>query len=334
MEIALPLMSHQKWTCADILSSYRFWGIFFFFLIQSLLGTLGSSYGPYFWNSSLSLPTEHISAIISCIQAGYFLGMVLSWFFCRIKNRNPLYFVALLLIVGTICAFSINDASQEVRLTIGHFLISLSVGIMTLLLPALLFVAIGSTETFVIMFSLCLIAKFFMAHCFPIFIFQLNPKDISTVVITFSIFAVLLLLPLKKQLFYVSPPQRSSSTQRPEYANPMSVALLASCIPFYIVYWFVKIHREMQFVASSPRLMTARGAGWLSAIMPFSAAIMCLMLSDEIRTLLANKKENSGIRTGWTLVWALLYPPVGAAIIQAKMNRFIMANTENPADEG
>ncbi|BBE80454.1 hypothetical protein MRY16398_55100 [Phytobacter sp. MRY16-398] len=68
--------------------------------------------------------------------------------------------------------------------------------------------------------------------------------------------------------------------------------------------------------------------------MPFSSAIMCLMLSDEIRTLLANKKENSGIRTGWTLVWALLYPPVGAAIIQAKMNRFIMANTENPADEG
>ncbi|BBE80453.1 hypothetical protein PDTA9759_52600 [Phytobacter diazotrophicus] len=70
MEIALPSMSHQKWTCADILSSYRFWGIFFFFLIQSLLGTLGSSYGPYFWNSSLSLPTKHISAIISCIQAG------------------------------------------------------------------------------------------------------------------------------------------------------------------------------------------------------------------------------------------------------------------------
>ncbi|ECG8163712.1 hypothetical protein FM893_23015, partial [Salmonella enterica] len=62
------------------------------------------------------------------------------------------------------------------------------------------------------------------------------------------------------------------------------------------------------------------GAGWLSAIMPFGTAILCLTLSDEIRALLANKNEDGGIRTGWTLFWALLLPPVGAAIIQAKMN--------------
>ncbi|ELP04928.1 hypothetical protein SEEE5646_12057, partial [Salmonella enterica subsp. enterica serovar Enteritidis str. 50-5646] len=36
----------------------------------------------------------------------------------------------------------------------------------------------------------------------------------------------------------------------------------------------------------------------------------------------------------WTLFWALLLPPVGAAIIQAKMNRFITANTADTADRG
>lgn len=44
-------------------------------------------------------------------------------------------------------------------------------------------------------------------------------------------------------------------------------------------------------MAPSPRLMTACGAGWLSAIMPFGTAILCLTLSDEIRDLLANKNE-------------------------------------------
>lgn len=31
MEITLPSMSDKKWTCADLLSSYRFWGITFSF---------------------------------------------------------------------------------------------------------------------------------------------------------------------------------------------------------------------------------------------------------------------------------------------------------------
>lgn len=55
MEITLPSMSDKKWTCADLLSSYRFWGITFFFLVLSFISSLGSSYGVYFWSKSLSM---------------------------------------------------------------------------------------------------------------------------------------------------------------------------------------------------------------------------------------------------------------------------------------
>lgn len=48
MEITLPSMSDKKWTCADLLSSYRFWGITFFFLVLSFISSLGSSYGVIF----------------------------------------------------------------------------------------------------------------------------------------------------------------------------------------------------------------------------------------------------------------------------------------------
>lgn len=40
MEITLPSMSDKKWTCADLLSSYRFWGITFFFLVLSFISSL------------------------------------------------------------------------------------------------------------------------------------------------------------------------------------------------------------------------------------------------------------------------------------------------------
>lgn len=334
MEIALPSVSDKKWTCADLLSSYRFWGIIFFFFTLSFISSLGSSYGVYFWSKTLSIPADRIGVILACGQMGYLLGMIASWFVCRIKSRYPLYFVALLLIIGVVCFFYVNGLSEVIRLTIGQILISFGVGIMTLLVPMLLFSAIGSTQTFVILFSLCLLFKFIIANYLFIFIYSIPHEYISTIAITLSIIALLFLLPLKKELFSVAPPKRNSSTQRPERAEPVIVALLAFFIPIYIIYWFVRIHREIQFVAPSPRLMTASGAGWLSAIMPFSTAILCLTLNDEIRTLLANQNEDTGIRSSWTLFWALLFPPVGVAIIQAKMNRFIAATARTASDEG
>lgn len=334
MEIALPSMPDKKWTCADLLSSYRFWSIIFFFFALSFISALGaSSYSVHFWSQSLSIPANRIGAILAGAQMGYLLGMIASWFVCRIKNRYSLYFVALLLIIGVVCSFYVNDPSEVIRLTIGQFLMRFCVGIMTLLVPMLLFSAIGSTQTFVILFSLCLLFKFIIASYLSIFIYAIPQEYISSIAITLSIIALLFLLPIKKELFSIAPPKRNSSTQRPECAEPVVVALLAFFIPFYIIYWFVRIHREMQCVAPSPRLMTACGAGWLSTMMPFSTAILCLTLSDEIRTLLANKNEDTGIQSGWTLFWALLFPPVGAAIIQAKMNRFIVANAKNASDE-
>lgn len=108
MEITLPSMSDKKWTCADLLSSYRFWGITFFFLVLSFISSLGSSYGVYFWSKSLSIPADRIGVILVCGQLGYLLGMVASWFVCRIKNCYPFYFVALLLIISVVCSFCVN----------------------------------------------------------------------------------------------------------------------------------------------------------------------------------------------------------------------------------
>ncbi|ECH9119628.1 hypothetical protein R980_19505 [Salmonella enterica subsp. enterica] len=69
-------------------------------------------------------------------------------------------------------------------------------GIVTLLVPMLLFSAIGSAQTFVILFSLCLLFKFIIAGYLSIFIYSI--PYIGIIVITLAVIALLLLLPLKK----------------------------------------------------------------------------------------------------------------------------------------
>lgn len=78
MEITLPSMSDKKWTCADLLSSYRFWGITFFFWC-SLLSVRWDRRMVLFWSKSLSIPADRIGVILVGGQLGYLLGMVASW---------------------------------------------------------------------------------------------------------------------------------------------------------------------------------------------------------------------------------------------------------------
>lgn len=146
--------------------------------------------------------------------------MVASWFVCRIKNCYPFYFVALLLIIGVVCSFCINGPSDVVRLIIAQFLINLGVGIITLLVPMLLFSAIGSAQTFVILFSLCLLFKFIIAGYLSIFIYSI--PYIGIIVITLAVIALLLLLPLKKNFSILHRPKGSHQPSDLSAQNPLS----------------------------------------------------------------------------------------------------------------
>ncbi len=121
------------------------------------------------------------------------------------KNCYPFYFVALLLIISVVCSFCINGPSDVVRLIIAQFLINLGMGIVTLLVPMLLFSAIGSAQTFVILFSLCLLFKFIIAGYLSIFIYSI--PYIGIIVITLAVIALLLLLPLKKNFSILHRPK-------------------------------------------------------------------------------------------------------------------------------
>lgn len=325
MEISLPGDTGKRWTCADLLSSYRFWGMLAFYSLLSIVHALGSLYGISFWISTLQIPSKSIGIIVISSHFGILAGIILSWLLCRTKNRYSLFIPALLALIGSVLSWLVHDASGSILLAVGQFLIGISQGVIILLIPVMLIGGVSSVETFAIVLGICLLFKYLITDLLPmVFIIA---EYFSIIAIAVSLTAFLLLLPIKKALFYASPAKRSSSTQQPRIATPIFAALLSLCIPVYIVYWFFKTHQQLQFIAPSSRLMTAQGAGWLSALAPFGNATLCMMLSDEIHLLLSDKKENTGMKTGWVLFWALLLPPVGVAIVQAKMNRVIAVTT-------
>jgi len=333
MEISLPTLSGQKWTCADLLSSYRFWGMLLFFFLINISYTLSSTYNYYFWHNTLGIDMRDISSIIPFTQFGLLSGLILTWFLCRLKNRYPLYIVGLLLLAGTLCHWLVNDASQYFWLATGTFLSGVSQGAITLLIPMLLAVAVGSVEAFAVAFGFCLFANVIIKTCLPIFLYKTWTENLSTTCLVIVVLALLVLIPIKASLFYAPPSQRKSSTQRSEHAEPVNVALLAMIVPFYKIYWFVRIHREMQSAMPSSRLMTAHGAGWISALVPLGTAMLCLMLSDEMCSQLANKEKETGVKTGWVLLWGLLFPPVGIAMLQEKCNRLMAASVNQDINE-
>ncbi|EBK6281498.1 hypothetical protein DQW98_24080 [Salmonella enterica] len=93
-------------------------------------------------------------------------------------------------------------------------------GIVTLLVPMLLFSAIGSAQTFVILFSLCLLFKFIIAGYLSIFIYSI--PYIGIIVITLAVIALLLLLPLKKNFSILHRPKGSHQPSDLSAQNPLS----------------------------------------------------------------------------------------------------------------
>ncbi|EFI6379339.1 TPA: hypothetical protein ACGBQD_002856 [Escherichia coli] len=331
MDMSCTRTTEPKWSCADLLSSYRFWGIVIVYLLLSIAYALGATYSLAYWMSSLHISSKFIGVIVISGHFGSLFGLILGWFLCRLKNRYSLFIPVLCLMFGAVLCLNVNDASESALLAIGQFLSGMSQGMAMLLIPVLLVAGASSVETFTIALGMCLIIKYLVTISLAIVAAYVS-EYLILLTFTASSIALLLLLPMKKALFYTAPPLRHSSAQQPYLSTPFLATLLSFCIPFYIVYWFFKTHQQLQFISPSSRLMTAKGAGWLSALGPFGNALLCMMLNDEINKLLTAKEAKAGIKTGWVLFWSLLLPPIGIAIIQTKMNRVITTyaiNTES-----
>ncbi|PVZ82989.1 hypothetical protein C9426_27930 [Serratia sp. S1B] len=315
----------KKWTWADLQSSYRFWGLVFYFVAFGFSQYFFNTAGLLFIKTNSDLSMAYISIVNAGQQVGLFFGAILAWIASRLKNYYMLYVFSGLVLLG-FSLFSFNSGSFEV-LVIAEFLIGLGMGAMLLIIPAFIAGAIGSVEAFVLAFGMLVTLKFgFNMVMMPISAYLYtaslleSPVGFFALISTPIILGTLLLLPVKSCLFYESPPLRETAPQPAKHRSPVIIFFLF-LVPFYYIFWFVKIHAEIRTFTPSPTLLTPKCAGWLMFLIPpFVAPIIVSRLSDNQRAIIESHGQVPRYKTWWVVLCAFLLLPLSAALIQAQMN--------------
>jgi len=127
-------MNESPWTWADQISSYRFWGIFLFFIFILLPNVFLNFSYPIF-TEQLNLSASQIGTALSIKSIAGFGGFWLAWFLVRLKNHFLLYLYSAFIIIGLLLVYFIPTS---VSIAIGFFLIGLGFGAVALSIPAII----------------------------------------------------------------------------------------------------------------------------------------------------------------------------------------------------
>ncbi|GAA5103845.1 hypothetical protein GCM10023211_00670 [Orbus sasakiae] len=311
------ISNKSEWTWADLISSYRFWGLIIFIFFLNLINVTFSYIAP-FLVSEYGYPYYHIGYLVSFRSVGLFLAIIPAWVASRTKSYYALYVfsaIAILSLLG-ISLFSDNLFIMSICL----FCIALSTGASTLFIAANIAKATNSIEFFVLAFGLLSTVTWMSNFIAPVemalLVDSLGYKIVFIINIFIVIAGVLFLLPIKKTLFTENPSLRHVESFGKTYHEPVVTFLLATIIPFYLIFWFVRAYRDIRYYSQSAKLMTPFGAGWSALLVPFAMPVMLIVLNDVI-----NEKKGAIRKTNWGLILISLFLlPIGVAVVQNKLN--------------
>lgn len=309
------------WTWADLVSSYRFWALVIFTFCIAFNLMLLSIISPYIM-SDFGLTHKDIGLIFFMRTMG-FLSIIPAWIAARIKSYNPLYFFALMICLALLIAYYTGDF---LVLIICAFMIGLFSASSALLIAANIAKAVNRIEGFVLVFGLITII-IMVSHILSVPIYQyiitkMGYRYNYIVVFALMVISVLFLLPMQKSLFSNSPQIRQVKVIDQEYREPMQTFLLFTFIPFYSIYWFVKVHYDIRIYSQSARLLTPVAAGWCALLVPFAMAIMLVNLTDILDEISFQKKRS---RCKFIIV-SCLFPPIAVALVQDRLNQLLNMN--------
>lgn len=313
-----------KWTWADLISSYRFWGILFFFILVMLADTNYSIFLPRTLTHDLNFRAYDVGVIVSLKFAGMMAGFVAAWLASRSKKVYPLYLFGVLFLL----ALALMSYGTLQSISVGSFLIGFSSGAILLFVPAIFASAVASIEVFVLSFGLMSLLKQAGTGLAPMFVglSQYLMTDLNDLLLSLGALVALgmvALLPVKQCLFSEAPAKRIVTPFEPTFRMPIGTFFLCF-IPFYFIYWFANVHREIRTFSQSPSLLTPAGAGWSVTLVPFAMPIILSILSDHINGIQQEKGHNPGCKTWVVIVLSLIFLPLSLAIVQSKLNQLTL----------
>ncbi|WP_392558270.1 hypothetical protein [Orbus mooreae] len=314
--------SSVRWTWADLVSSYRFWGLIIFsFSIVSFKYFI-ASYLPVYIRHTYGYEFSEIGVIL--LSSNFYIVTVLSiipaWIASREKSYYFLQLYASVIIIALLITYYYIDNLMIISITI--FIIGILGSAISLLISAILAKAVDSVEFFVLSFGLVLFSNFISNFSSPISASLIMERtgDIHPIffnLIIQVIIGMLFLLPVRKTLFNEAPPIRKTPCIKKDQHSLMNLFLLSVFIPFYIIYWCVRAHRDIRNYSQSARLLTPKAAGWCSALVPFAIPVMLINLTDVTDEYLLQKK-----RSRWALILlSFFFLPIAIVIVQSYLNQ-------------
>ena len=81
----------KRWTWADLQSSYRFWGLVFYFTAVVASQYLFNAYSALYIRQAADLPISMIGIAVGLQQVGMLFGALLAWMASRMKSYFLLY---------------------------------------------------------------------------------------------------------------------------------------------------------------------------------------------------------------------------------------------------
>jgi hypothetical protein len=316
-------LEETTWSWADIISSYRFWGIALFYI---LFGVSNAAYAmcSLFINTHLGYDWKLVGIGYTIQGISSCFGIYLAWFSTRTKH-HALYLYGILLIIGM---FLICFTQNIIAIPIGMGLFGLATGATLLTVPSIISGSRGGAEVFVLSFGTIFVIYqiFYMASNNALGHFFDESGNFTIAFFLATIIPItlgmLLLLPVNSKLFSENPPLKNDSFP-PKPRDPFGVAILSLIVPFYSIYWAYRIHGEAKHLSKTSKLLSPKASAVLLFLIPFLVPIIVVTLNDCLNI---TKSQISTIakRPTWVvIVWCIICYPVSFAIIQSDVNRLV-----------
>jgi len=317
---SLPLSSERpSWTWADLVSTYRFWGLLLFFVFSGLASNslsiftpmlrqqYGFSYhqmGLLFWTRIYAVP----------------LAFWLAWAAIRSKPLPVLLTVGgLEVLAAALMGVGWPEGHQLAALSVKFGSIFLADAVIQLVAPAVIAGAMGGGEMFFVAFGTMFLFRQFLAWVNPILYGAVASRIGWTVPLAAeALVGLICLAPVRHVLFTPAPPPRGRALE-PVHRGPIITAILSTLVPFYFLYWSYRAHGEAAHLEPSRRLLSPRAGAW--AFFGVPGPIILATLADHFNQRAA-AWGMSRVRRVWGVVlWGIFLMPVAIGLLQDALNR-------------
>ncbi len=329
MESQESIEGNQVWSWADMMSTYRFWGLLVFYVLALFVGmTLNNSIHSLVFREKSSIGFLGFHFFMYLRIFGVAMGIYLAWAAIRTNPVRGLIIAGILEALGLgVVALVEFFEPLGAMLPLGIILFNIPIRAIIIAIiitvPALLAQANRVAGAFVIVFGVLIAVERLSSGAFHQVTsgINLNVGAFGEYLTIFIILAVGIgfLIPVKRAVFTEKPPDRLYELT-PKRRNPVGSFFLIAFIPLYVLYWLYRIHGEVLSLGHDRELLSPRASVGI-AFVPMMAPIMSTTLIETINRRRAEQDKPRLRSPVAVFIWTLLVMPVGFALVQSALNK-------------